>query len=231
MLERFSERAIKVMINAQSEATRLHHSHIGREHVLVALLSDSSSRTAKVLHSAGLKLSDVRKEHERLCPPGETESAPEFDADTRQLINDAWREAKQLKSNAINTGHLLLAICRGSRNAVDVRIIQNLGGDPNAIYQTMLKDISSPPDPTPQVEAATDIHGLMGYLEMTKQFIERTPNHLENIKQKVASGSLDTQTLAELDVHLAELKAALEGAAVDILNGVREIRKSLTETK
>ena len=53
MFERFTEEARQVVVGAQEEARRLHHSHIGTEHLLLGLL-DQDTPTAAVLARHGL---------------------------------------------------------------------------------------------------------------------------------------------------------------------------------
>ena len=54
MFERFTEDARQVVVQAQEEARRLHHDHIGTEHVLLGLLDQHGSPTAAVLARHGL---------------------------------------------------------------------------------------------------------------------------------------------------------------------------------
>jgi ATP-dependent Clp protease ATP-binding subunit ClpA len=53
MFERFTNEARQAVAGAQSEARRLHHSHIGTEHLLLALLTQDTASTA-VLFRYGL---------------------------------------------------------------------------------------------------------------------------------------------------------------------------------
>jgi ATP-dependent Clp protease ATP-binding subunit ClpA len=54
MFERFTEDARHVVVLAQEEARRLHHDHIGTEHLLLGLLEQPGSPTAAVLAGHGL---------------------------------------------------------------------------------------------------------------------------------------------------------------------------------
>jgi ATP-dependent Clp protease ATP-binding subunit ClpA len=57
MFERFTTEARAVVTTAQQEARRLHHDHIGTEHVLLALLADPAGPVAR---STGLEAEAVR---------------------------------------------------------------------------------------------------------------------------------------------------------------------------
>ncbi len=54
MFERFTQDARHVVTAAQEEAARLHHGHIGTEHLLLALLDRADSATSAVLTRHGL---------------------------------------------------------------------------------------------------------------------------------------------------------------------------------
>jgi ATP-dependent Clp protease ATP-binding subunit ClpC len=48
-LERFTQRARRVLTLAQENAEEMHHSYIGTEHLLVGLLTEESGVAGKVL--------------------------------------------------------------------------------------------------------------------------------------------------------------------------------------
>jgi ATP-dependent Clp protease ATP-binding subunit ClpA len=54
MFERFTQEARGVVVSSQDEARRLHHHHIGTEHLLLGLLDQEGSPTAAVLARHGL---------------------------------------------------------------------------------------------------------------------------------------------------------------------------------
>jgi ATP-dependent Clp protease ATP-binding subunit ClpA len=64
MFERFTEQARNVVTGAQSEARGLHHRYIGTEHILLALVSESSGIAATVLRDAGVFPEQVRADVE-----------------------------------------------------------------------------------------------------------------------------------------------------------------------
>jgi ATP-dependent Clp protease ATP-binding subunit ClpC len=65
MFERFTDRARKVLVQAQEEARGLDHDHIGPEHILLALTRDGIGGVApKVLETLGMSLHSVRQQVE-----------------------------------------------------------------------------------------------------------------------------------------------------------------------
>jgi ATP-dependent Clp protease ATP-binding subunit ClpA len=54
MFERFTERAHRAVVAAQDEAVRLHHNHIGKEHLLLGLLAVGEGVAWEVLEGLGV---------------------------------------------------------------------------------------------------------------------------------------------------------------------------------
>ena len=65
MFERFTEKAIKVIMLAQEEARRLGHNFVGTEQILLGLIGEGTGVAAKVLKSLGVNLKDSRIEGKR----------------------------------------------------------------------------------------------------------------------------------------------------------------------
>lgn len=65
MFERFTNDARRVVIVAKEEAEALNHDHIGSEHLLLALLDESSGRAFAILRNAGVTrpgtLTDIQR--------------------------------------------------------------------------------------------------------------------------------------------------------------------------
>jgi ATP-dependent Clp protease ATP-binding subunit ClpC len=63
---RFTPRVKKVLALAGSEAEELEHNWVGTEHLLLGLLREGASSTAKILFAAGVTLESFRAEVVRL---------------------------------------------------------------------------------------------------------------------------------------------------------------------
>ena len=60
MFERFTDRARRVVVEAQHEARALGHDYIGTEHLLLGLISEGGGVGAKALESLGLGAEALR---------------------------------------------------------------------------------------------------------------------------------------------------------------------------
>jgi Clp amino terminal domain, pathogenicity island component len=59
--DRFTEQAKRALVRSQQEAQRLHHTHIGTEHLLLGLVRDEESVAVKVLARLGVAPRQVRR--------------------------------------------------------------------------------------------------------------------------------------------------------------------------
>mgnify|MGYP001803622909 FL=1 len=70
MFERFTEKAIIVIMLAQEEARRLGHNFVGTEQILLGLLCEGTGIAARVLKSMSVTLKDARTEVEKIIGRG-----------------------------------------------------------------------------------------------------------------------------------------------------------------
>ena len=130
MFERFTEKAIKVIMLAQEEARRLGHNFVGTEQILLGLIGEGTGVAAKVLKSMGVNLKDSRVEVEKIIGRGSGFVAVEipFTPRAKRVLELSLEEARQLGHNYIGTEHLLLGLIREGEG-VAARVLENLGVD------------------------------------------------------------------------------------------------------
>lgn len=140
MFERFTEKAIKVIMLAQEEARRLGHNFVGTEQVLLGLIGEGTGIAAKTLKSMGVNLKDARVEVEKIIGRGSGFVAVEipFTPRAKRVLELSWDEARQLGHNYIGTEHLLLGLIREGEG-VAARVLENLGVDLNKIRSNVIK--------------------------------------------------------------------------------------------
>ncbi len=140
MFERFTEKAIKVIMLAQEEARRLGHNFVGTEQVLLGLIGEGTGVAAKTLKSMGVNLKDARVEVEKIIGRGSGFVAVEipFTPRAKRVLELSWDEARQLGHNYIGTEHLLLGLIREGEG-VAARVLENLGVDLNKIRTNVVK--------------------------------------------------------------------------------------------
>ncbi|KAL7597719.1 hypothetical protein Lser_V15G21420 [Lactuca serriola] len=140
MFERFTEKAIKVIMLAQEEARRLGHNFVGTEQILLGLIGEGTGIAAKVLKSMGINLKDARAEVEKIIGRGSGFVAVEipFTPRAKRVLELSLEEARQLGHNYIGSEHLLLGLLREGEG-VAARVLENLGADPNNIRTQVIR--------------------------------------------------------------------------------------------
>lgn len=98
MFERFTEKAIKVIMLAQEEARRLGHNFVGTEQILLGLIGEGTGIAAKVLKSMGVNLKEARVEVEKIIGRGSGFVAVEipFTPRAKRVLELSLEEARQL---------------------------------------------------------------------------------------------------------------------------------------
>ncbi len=90
-MERFTQRARRVLSLAHQEAERMRHNYIGTEHLLLGLIREEGGVAGRVLRELGLEADRVQEIVERLTGTGQYQ----------------WRKAGSFSRDAAGSG-----ICR-----------------------------------------------------------------------------------------------------------------------
>ena len=149
MFERYTEKARRVIFFARYEASQFGAPAIEPEHLLLGLMREDKTLTARFLARAQTSLEAIRKEIEGRAPLREKIStsvelplAPE----TKRVLAFAHEESDRLQHRHIGTEHLLLGLLREERsmaaeilyerglrlNAVREEVSRQSGNDPRA---------------------------------------------------------------------------------------------------
>lgn len=112
MFERFTEKAIKVIMLAQEEARRMGHNFVGTEQILLGLCVESTGIAARVLRAHNVKSKDLRATVLGIIGKGSAYVSVElpFTPRAKRLIQCAWNASRELGHNSIGTEHLLLGL-------------------------------------------------------------------------------------------------------------------------
>jgi ATP-dependent Clp protease ATP-binding subunit ClpC len=179
MFERFTEKAIKVIMLAQEEARRLGHNFVGTEQVLLGLIGEGTGEGPKVLKSMGVTLKDARMEVEKIIGRGSGFVAVEipFTPRAKRVLELSLEEARQLGHNYIGTEHLLLGlICEGE--GVAARVLENLGVDLLKVRSEIIRSLG-------------DSNDLSSSNTSTRSKMPTLDEFGTNLTEKAAEGRLD----------------------------------------
>lgn len=145
MLDKFTARARKVILMAREEAARLHHDAVGTEHILLGLIREGEGTAPAVLRKFGLTLEMVRRQVERLVPPGggmRTLGDIPFTARAKAAIGYAVEESGLLNHNYVGTEHLLLGILK-EPECVAVKVLMHLNVDIEDVRMEVLSNLGA----------------------------------------------------------------------------------------
>ena len=136
MPEEFSAAAQRVVTCAEEEARTLRHDHVGTEHLLLGVLSQTGGAGARALQALGVTLGNARAEVMRIVGLPDAPSPPELPmtAPARDALAGALREAIELGRTTVGPEHVLLALLR-ERDGVAVRVLLRAGVDPRRLRE------------------------------------------------------------------------------------------------
>ncbi len=131
MFERFTERAKSTLMHAQKESQALQHGYIGTEHILYGI-SSVEGAGSNLLHEMGVTKELIHDMIEESLGHGNTmfTGSGQFALTprTKRLLDNSFKEARNLGQNYISPEHMLLAIL-SEEEGVAYAILQNLGVD------------------------------------------------------------------------------------------------------
>ena len=142
MFARFTPQAREVMTLAREVGRRLHHGHIGTEHILLGLLADQGGTAATVLEAQDITADRVGVQLFSTVGLGEgMPSVPPVAPDAKAAIDLAVSAADQLRDKAVTPQHLLLGLLRLDEGAA-ADILSALGADRAMLEERLLSRLA-----------------------------------------------------------------------------------------
>jgi ATP-dependent Clp protease ATP-binding subunit ClpA len=213
MFERFTDRARASVVLAQDQARRLHHEHIGTEHLLLGLLAETDGVAAKVLDAMGVRIAAVEADVVAIIGRGEAEPSGHipFTPRAKKVLELSLREALQLGHAHIGTEHILLGLVREGEGVAAEVLVKYEGITLDAARDRVLAHIRGTgperPGSTPSARtpAATEI------LHAAEQLAGSAPVGSHHLLQALleAEGSMAANALASLGINRQVVGATL----------------------
>lgn len=145
-MERFTQRARRVLSLAQEEAERLQHNYIGTEHLLLGLMREDGGVAGRVLRDLDLEQSRVEELVERLTRATTRSSNVQLDLSpgTKKVLELAVDEARRMGHHYIGTEHLLLGLVRQTEG-VAIDVLKRLGVSPEEVRRQTRRVLQESP--------------------------------------------------------------------------------------
>jgi len=150
VLERFTDRARRVVVLAQQEARYLNHNYIGTEHILLGLVHEQQGVAARALSELGIALDAVRAEVKKIVGQGQSPPTGHipFTPRAKKVLELSLRESMALGHNYIGTEHILLGLLREGEG-VAAQVLTNLDAGLGRVRQQVVQLLSSQAGPVP----------------------------------------------------------------------------------
>ena len=143
MDSQFSQRVKDILGYSKEEAIRLGNSHISPEHLFLGILRDGEGVAVEILLNQGIDLLVLKGSLEKSIRVESPVSVADHEVipllrSTERILKLVYLEAKALKSNTIDSEHLLLAILK-DENTLVTRFLSELDVD----YQSVRKAVEA----------------------------------------------------------------------------------------
>lgn len=147
MFERCTKEASEALSFSQDEAWRLDHHWLGTEHLLLGLLRESEGVAARSLTSLNVTLNEAREKVASMVgyveygEEGSNAQPPfSFTQRSKNILELALNEAKQLGHNYVSDGHLLLGLLKEGQGVAN-RVLEVLGADQDELRRRVLEKL------------------------------------------------------------------------------------------
>lgn len=126
-MERFTQRARRVLSLAHQAAERLQQNTIGTEHLLLGLVEEDGGVAGRVLRDLGLEPERIQEMVEKVSGVGDYRGGKiDLSSGTQEVLEYAIDEARRMGHHYIGTEHLLLGLVRLEEGAA-VEVLRKLG--------------------------------------------------------------------------------------------------------
>ncbi len=122
MIERYTEKAINVILYAQEEAILARHDKLYPEHLLIGIVREGSGISAKLLKASGIDTDILRETLKQLKLGGTkiqtTTNTLTFSPAVKKILRESWYEAQSTGTYYVTPENLFLSILREKDSSV-----------------------------------------------------------------------------------------------------------------
>ena len=133
-INNLTQKSQEALEEAQSIATRMGHTEVDGEHLLLALIDQPEGLVPRLFDQTGADTAALRADLEseldrrpRLSGPGAAPGQVSVTGRLAKLLDAAAREAKRLKDEYVSVEHLVIALAEEGKSTAAGRILASHG--------------------------------------------------------------------------------------------------------
>ncbi|REK82024.1 ATP-dependent chaperone ClpB [Rhodococcus erythropolis] len=141
-----TEKSREALQEAQNVATRMGHTEVDGEHLLLALVDQQEGLVPRLLEQAGANVDALRSDLDRelsrrpkVSGPGATPGQVTITQRLAKLLDAAEREAKRLKDSYVSVEHLVMALSEEGSASAAGRVLASHGVTRDAFLTALTK--------------------------------------------------------------------------------------------
>jgi len=199
-MERFTQRARRVLSLAHQEAERMRHNYIGTEHLLLGLMREDGGATGQVFRDLGLDVEHIQSIIERMTGIAQQGASPhpELSPGTQKVLELAVDEARKLGHHYIGVEHLLLGLARYN-DGVAIAALRKAGVTPNQLTQQIHRVLrEGKKKRPPRTPAGTHSHPKEEKKKSKTPMIDQLAT---NLTQMAEEGKLDPVIGRQMEIE------------------------------
>ncbi len=153
---KFTEKATSAITRAREAASRMGHSYVGTEHLLIGVAAENGGAGARVLRDNGITEAALAEKVEKALGRGmPCEPVQGLTANARRAIENASLDAARQGRSLVGTEHLLMGVLREPESS-GCKTLTEAGADVNKIYTDIVSLFGGQEyEPRPQQPATT----------------------------------------------------------------------------
>ena len=197
-MNRFTQKAKRVLSLAQQEAEEAKAEVIGSEHLLLGLLIEEGTAAKRVLDDLGVELDSVRVIVKELNEDEESieTGASNLGDDVKRLLEQALAEALADKAAMVGTEHLILAMSR-DENSAAMRVLGKLGLTPEQVIRQTVRVMDEYQRMQDEIQKAERLDELEKSDVISRRGVSRRKEKDEGKTPLVDQRATDLTALAE----------------------------------
>ncbi len=136
-LQKYTDKAQRVLVHAKEAAGTLGNGYIGTEHILLGLTLVQDSVAAKALEGQNVTYHQVMERISEMTSGKKQDGAVEYTPRAKHVIEMSGHEAARMNETVVGTEHILIALLRET-DTLAVKIMTGLGVNIQTLYEDLM---------------------------------------------------------------------------------------------